>query len=168
MTDNIPTPTDQQPPVPSPPPADAQDTPPAADSDRQARLKAEAARRRTETRAIEAERDTLATRLETTQRTVIESILANDPDVAYLHRASDLFDIGGVKVADLLDDIGEVDRGKVQAAAETLKSERAYLFGTRPHNGPDLLTQVINSHMDPGKVKGDLGAGWQQALKGGN
>lgn len=88
---------------------------------------AEAAKYRTQLRATEAERDTLTARLETAHRTMVEGIASKS-----LAKPEALW-ASGTKLADLLDDDGNVDPEKVTAAISDAK-ERLGL--ERPAHGP--------------------------------
>lgn len=87
----------------------------------------EAAKYRTQLRAAEAERDTVSGRLETAHRTMVEGIASKS-----LAKPEALWK-AGVQLADLLDDDGNVDPEKVNAAVLTAKEE---LGLERPAYGP--------------------------------
>ena len=106
-------------------------TPPAADDgqqnppdgqQQQENPNAEAARYRTQLRAAEAERDTLAERLTSYQRRAAEAAIAD-----ILDEPGDLFDIGGVDLADYLDDNGDINHTGLQGAAAALVDQRPKL-----------------------------------------
>lgn len=81
----------------------------------------EAAKWRTRLRSTEAERDTLAqrvARLQTSEVHRLASARMADPDDLTVH---------GVQVVDLLDDDGEVDEAKVEAAVDALLTKRPRL-----------------------------------------
>ncbi len=82
----------------------------------------EAAKWRIRLRAVEAERDGLAARVAAFTRAEVERHAAPrlaDPD--------DLFSLGKVEVADLLDDEGEVDPEKVEQAVTDLLERKPRL-----------------------------------------
>ena len=90
------------------------------------------ARYRLQLRETEAERDTLAARVETMQRAEVERLAADviaKPDALW---ASD------TTLADLLDDDGQVDRDKVAAAAHAAKEKLGLEIGeaARKKRGP--------------------------------
>ncbi|WP_412148725.1 hypothetical protein [Curtobacterium flaccumfaciens] len=94
------------------------ETPPdASDTKRQRPASEEAKRFRTQLRSAEAERDTLAGRLETAHRTMVESIAAKS-----LAKPEALWK-AGTKLEDLLDDDGNVDADKVTEAAANAVEE---------------------------------------------
>ena len=108
-------------------------TPPAPDGDQQQQPdpdgqqqqenpNAEAARYRTQLRAAEAERDTLAERLTGYQRRAAEAAIAD-----ILDEPGDLFDIGGVDLADYLDDNGDINHTDLLGAATALVDQRPKL-----------------------------------------
>ncbi|WP_055474915.1 hypothetical protein [Gordonia sp. HS-NH1] len=109
-------------------------TPPAADDGQQQQPdpdgqqqqdgnpNAEAARYRTQLRAAEAERDALAERLTGYQRRAAEAAIAD-----ILDEPGDLFDIGGVDLADYLDDNGDINHTDLQGAAAALVDQRPKL-----------------------------------------
>ncbi|WP_309065351.1 hypothetical protein [Microbacterium sp.] len=145
------TPADEQ-----PDPAD--DTP---DDLRAARH--EAATRRKELRAVQAERDTLHGTVATLQRQLTEQLIANTDALPWMHRPADLFEIGGVDVADLTDDAGNIDPSKLADALTTLQGERPYLFGTRPVTGYPLFEAMSRQSMPQPPASTDPGAAWQKA-----
>lgn len=81
----------------------------------------EAARYRTQLRAAEAERDSLAERVRTYQRHEVAVSTLGILDVP-----DDLFEVGNVALDDLLTD-GEVDPAKVEQAAAALAEQRPRL-----------------------------------------
>lgn len=105
------------------PPAagDGQQNPPDGQQ-QQENPNAEAARYRTQLRAAEAERDTLAERLTSYQRRAAEAAIAD-----ILDEPGDLFDIGGVELADYLDDNGDINHTDLQGAAAALVDQRPKL-----------------------------------------
>ena len=68
----------------------------------------------------------LTERVSAMQRKEVERLAENRLAVP-----SDLFDVGGVLLADLLDDAGDVDQGKVTAAVGELLSTRPGLHFVR-------------------------------------
>ncbi len=80
---------------------------------------AEAARWRTRLRTTEAERDTIATRLEGFQRAEVER-LAGD----VLAQGGDLFAVGGIELEEVLTEDGTVDPAIVAMAVEQLVATR--------------------------------------------
>jgi hypothetical protein len=157
-----PTPEPQE----STPPADPGASPDdSSEPDGEARGgNAEAARRRAQLRQVEAERDEIAARLEVAHRQVVASMLQTDTNLPWLHNAADLFDIGGVAVADLLGEDGQINAERLTEALTTLNTERPYLFGQRPELQYSLY-ESLSREMAPAPVAGDLGAAWQAALK---
>ena len=101
----------------------------------------EAAKYRTRLRATEAERDTLAGRLEQAHRTMIEGIAGRS-----LAKPEALW-AAGTKLADLLDEDGNVDGEKV---AEAAKSAQEALGLERVRNGPIIPDQG----KEPERAKG--------------
>ncbi len=82
----------------------------------------EAAKYRTRLRAVEAERDALARRVEAMTRAEVERLVAErlvDPD--------DLFLIGQADLASLVGEDGAVDEVKVSEAVDALVKRRPYL-----------------------------------------
>ncbi|MCT1352233.1 hypothetical protein [Gordonia sp. p3-SID1431] len=107
----------------TPPPAhDTGQQAPADEQQQQENPNAEAARYRTQLRAAEAERDTLAERLTTYQRRAAESTIAD-----ILDEPGDLFEIGGVDLADYLDEDGNINSTDLQGAAAALVDQRPKL-----------------------------------------
>lgn len=104
----------QGPPDPAPDPTEAQEAQDAPESGN-----SEAARYRRRLRDAEAERDAHATRIEAFQRRDVARLAGET-----LAQPSDLFDVGGRDLADLLDDAGEVDADKVTMAAAALLESR--------------------------------------------
>lgn len=154
---------------------DATDTPDETDTDDDAddipadlrAARHEAATRRKELRTVEAERDALKGTVTALQRQVAEQLITATESLPYLHNPADLFDIGGVDVADLTDDAGGVDAGKLAAALTALQGERGYLFGPRPTPEYSLFEVMRNQTAIPaGHNPGnDSAAAWQNALK---
>ncbi|MFC7789732.1 hypothetical protein ACU045_12230 [Microbacterium sp. MAHUQ-60] len=124
----------------------------------------EAANRRKELRAVEAERDALSGTVAALQRQVAEQLINQNDDLPYMHRPADLFEIGGVNVADLADDVGGIEPGKLAAALTELQAERGYLFGPRPVTGYPLFEAMNRQMMPSPPAATDPGAAWQKAL----
>lgn len=82
----------------------------------------EAARYRRRLREAEAERDALREQVERLQRREVERVAGE-----HLSVGSDVFTVGGVDLADVLDDGGEVDAAKVAEIAERIAAERPRL-----------------------------------------
>lgn len=81
----------------------------------------EAAKWRVRLRAVEGERDALAARVARLQTSEVARLAS-----ARMADADDL-QVHGVQVVDLLDDEGEVDEAKVEAAVEDLLTKRPRL-----------------------------------------
>lgn len=117
----------------------------APDSERKLRKRAQAA---------EAERDQLRARVDALTKRQVEQLVGSR-----LHNASDLWI--STSVADLLDESGDVDPAKVEAAITELRAARPYL-------GPNAAAPA--SQVTFGAEKPDLeGAqppSWQQVLQG--
>lgn len=94
---------------------------------------AEAARYRTRLRATEGERDTLAQQVERMQRAEAERLAGER-----LAQPSDLFDVGGTALADLLTDDGDVDADRVTAAVQALLDARPGLHRDAKVTWPDM------------------------------
>lgn len=88
----------------------------------------EAAKYRRQLRQTEAERDALRARVQTWQQRHVEAIAAE-----HLAQPGDLLGLGGHQLADLLDEHGEVDPGKVRAATLALVAARPGLGTARFH-----------------------------------
>lgn len=87
----------------------------------------EAAKYRTRLRATEAERDGMSARLETAHKHIVETVAA-----AHLERPAALW-AAGTDLPELLDEDGNVDAAKVQAACKTATDT----LGLAPHRpGP--------------------------------
>ncbi len=113
----------------------------------------EAAKWRTRLRAAEAERGTLAqrvARLQTVEVHRLAGALA-DPD--------DLFVFGKVEVADLLDDKGEVDSGKVEQAVVDL-------LARKPRLAKDYEPDVEGLDGGARQSVSSSGASWGSLLAG--
>ena len=108
----------------------------------------EAAKYRLRLREAEAERDALAGRLEAAQRREAERLAAD------LSQPGDLWLLGGVTLADLLTDDGEVDPAKVQAATAAVLDARPGL--RRSKFPPVLLGRDPNPPLPAGPSWGDL------------
>lgn len=77
----------------------------------------EAAKYRRRLRETEAERDALTERVQSLQKSVVDSIVT-EGGMGGRMRSAEPFWAGGVDLADLLDEEGEVDRDKVLAACD--------------------------------------------------
>lgn len=86
----------------------------------------EAKKYRLRAQEAEAERDTLKTRLNAMLNIEATRIIEAAPQK--LHNPADLFEIGGVKLEDVLTEDGMIDQGKISAAIADLHKTRAYLF----------------------------------------
>ncbi|ANQ71719.1 hypothetical protein [Rhodococcus sp. 008] len=120
----------------------------------------EAARRRVQLREVEAERNALRTRIESLQSAEIARLAA--PGLA---QPLDLFDIGGMTVADLLTDEGDVDPDKVSDAVADLVTARPGL------SNPARVQAQQQRYMDFGQGAGNPGSGpraasWGKFLRG--
>lgn len=125
----------------------------------------EAATRRRELREAEAERDQARQMAGSLQRQLIDMMISTDETIPYMHRPADLFDVAGVDVADLVDESGSVDRGRLTTALEQLRADRSYLFGDRPQ--PDPLAALMSRQgWTPGGGQPDTSAAWAGALRG--
>lgn len=117
----------------------------APDSERKLRKRAQAA---------EAERDQLRARVDALTKRQVEQLVGTR-----LHKASDLWI--GTNVTDLLDDNGDVDVSKLDAAVTALRAEKPYL-------GPNAAAPT--AAVTFGAEKPDLGEAqppsWQQLLQG--
>lgn len=149
MTDTMPTmPTDTEPAIEDQPQPDPATEPAAEDSPDQER------KLRKRAQAAEAERDQLRARVDALTKRQVEQLVGGR-----LHKASDLWI--DTNVADLLDESGDVDPAKVDAAITELRAARPYL-------GPNAAAPA--SQVTFGAEKPDLeGAqppSWQQVLQG--
>lgn len=115
----------------------------------------EAARYRRRLRDTEGERDTLSGRLERMQRREVER-LATDR----LAVPADVLTYGGTDLADLLDDAGDVDPARVQAAVAATLEQRPGLARPVPRRMPDFGGGQRGEPIDTGTT-------WAEALKGG-
>lgn len=114
----------------------------------------EAAKYRTKLRETEAERDTLAGRLEMMQRAEVARLAGEK-----LAIGADILDIAGTPLAELLSDEGTVDPDKVTAATDALLESRPNLRRARftgtadggPRGGP-----LEPARPDPIKAAADL------------
>lgn len=102
----------------------AQEVPEADEAGKAGR---EAARYRTRLREAEAQRDTLAARVEAMQRAEVARLAG-----ARLSQGADVFDVGRVDLADLLDEDGAVDTTKVENAVADLLTGRPGLSQAAP------------------------------------
>lgn len=94
----------------------------------------EAARYRRRLRDTEAERDALTERVESLQRSVVEGIVTEGGMGGRMHTAEPFW-AGGVDLADLLDEGGNVDRDAVLAAVD----EIAARFGITRRPKPNTV-----------------------------
>lgn len=146
----------------------AADDPDTGDDDTPDDLRAarrEAANRRKELRTAEAALATATDTIGNLQRQLTEQIITNSDALPWMHRPADLFEIGGVDVADLTDDAGNIDPAQLATALTELQGERPYLFGLRPVSGYDLFTSMGRQNSTPAAPSTDPGAAWQKALK---
>lgn len=131
------------------------DEDPADKGDRQARRDANV---RAKLKDTEAERDALAGRVEAYQRAEVERIAGG-----VLEQAADLFEVGGIALADVLTEDGEIDETEVLALTAALADSRPGLAkgARRPARGghPDWGHSRSN-------VEGVGGTGptWGEAL----
>lgn len=117
--------------APAAPPAPKDDPDPDPDTAGDDRPAArEAARYRRRLREAEAERDTLAERVERMQRAEVERLAGTRLSVG-----ADIFTVGGAALAELLDEHGNVAPERVSAAADELVSARP---GLAPSRWPDM------------------------------
>lgn len=159
------------------PPADL---PPAADGPKDRRLTAENARRRTDLAAAQVEIQTLKATLADREAAAAATVEAGHRD-AILERLcaaapppngpgpmidpADLLDLVGVQVADMLDDAGDVDPDKVDAALAAAAAARPYLFVQ--HGRVDPITAAMSGHQTSNAPTGnDLHAALNQAAGG--
>ena len=107
------------------------------------KLHQEAARYRHRAKEAEANRDALAQRVEQLQSREVERLASK-----HLSAPADLLTLGGVTVADLLNDDGDVDPDKVSAVA-------AEVLGSRPGLKPNApaFDPTQGSGGNPGKLK---------------
>lgn len=137
------------------PAAEPEGTEPAEQAEPEGRGgNAEAARYRTQLRAAEAERDTLAARVDALHRSAVERLVADR-----LAAPADLFDVGQADLADLLDDDGNLD-------AAAVDQHVADLLATRP----GLARDAGPRRLDLGQgVRGSTpgGASWSDLLRAG-
>lgn len=87
----------------------------------------EAARYRVRAREAEAERDRLRGVVERFQRVEVERVVGDR-----LVNPTDLFEIAGATIADLLDEAGTVDPDAVTARVDELITARPYLAPSKP------------------------------------
>ena len=109
-----------------------QEQPGDTGGDDAARARREAKNLRDRLRATEGERDGIASRLETMQRAEVARLAADS-----LARGGDLLEIGGLALADLLGEHGDVDPTRVSAAVERLTTDRGYLRRRRFQGSAD-------------------------------
>lgn len=128
---------------------DTQDTP---EDHGGANANAEAAKWRTKLRETETALAETTAQLEAARRVLVERYVEGKLDVP-----RDLFEYGGVAVADLLTDDGQIDTSKIDAAIETLLEQRPRLAAPtaqRPNWGQSA------THKRP-----DHSTTWAQALR---
>lgn len=134
------------------PDADADEDDPKGD--RQARRDENV---RAKLKDTEAAREALAAKVETYQRREVERIAGG-----VLAQAADLFEVGGVKLDDLLTEDGEVDETEVLALAAALADSRPGLQkGARP---PARGGHPDWGHSRTGTEIGGTGPTWGEAL----
>jgi len=114
----------------------------------------EAAGYRVKLRAAEAERDTLAGRVQSLQRAEAERLAADT-----LAAPADLWAVGAVDLAGLLTDAGDLDPEAVKAAAAALLAARPGLARPVPRRLPNLGQGVREST--------PAGSDWSDLLRGG-
>jgi hypothetical protein len=110
--------------APDAPEAPAEETPAVEETNDVAALRREAAGHRVKAREAVEQRDALAARVETYLRREVERLAAE-----HLAQGEDVF--LSVELADLLDEDGEVDAAKVDAAAAKIVSTRPGLAAER-------------------------------------
>lgn len=116
---------------------------------------AEAARYRRQLRETETERDGLRGTLERLQRAEVHRLAADQ-----LAQPDDVFDVGRVELADLLDDDGNVDEDLLATAIHGLVTDRPGLARTaRRQKGP-----VVFGHSG-GSPAGGGGSDWQSLIQ---
>lgn len=120
---------------------------------------AEAAKYRRRLRETEAERDALTSRLEAMQYAEALRLAAD------LAEPGDLFTIGGVTVADLLDEAGDIDTGKVAEAVTALLEKRPGLHKDARRPVQQLYPNFGQSAQGY-RGGGGSGVSWQDALRG--
>lgn len=119
---------------------------------------AESAKWRKNLRVVEAERDTLLTRIEAFQRADILRIAGEQLAVA-----DDLFTVGGTQLVDLLDDDGNVDSEKLNGAIAELLDTRGGLSIRAKTPPRDAISgswgygQSVPRHASP--------SGWAEVFK---
>lgn len=121
----------------TPEPTDSSDPQESADETAGKSPNAEAAKWRTKLRAAEVERDQLAATVETLQRAEVARLAG-----AILAQGSDLLELGGHELADLLTEDSTVDAERVAELAKELQLARP---GLSKHG-------IGNSHMNFGQV----------------
>ncbi len=115
-------------------PHEPEDTEPEEEPEDDAKGGKEAARYRRRLRETEAERDALTERVESLQRSVVDSIVTEGGKGGRMH-STEPFWAGGVDLADLLDEGGDVDRAKVLAAVDDV----AVRFGITRRPKPNTV-----------------------------
>jgi len=92
-----------------------------------AKVRREAASYRVKLREAEGERDRLAGVVESMQRAEAERLVTDAVEAGYRHLAegSDLWR-GGVELSELLDEDGQLDRGKLKAAGARIGAEHPH------------------------------------------
>jgi hypothetical protein len=120
----------------------------------------EAAKYRRQLRDAEEERDALASRVESHQRREVEQL------AGALAQPGDLFTLGDVTVADLLDENGEID-------AETVAAKVAELLESRPGLAANARIPAAPTYPNYGQGaspfngRGTASHSWHAALKRG-
>lgn len=115
-------------------PQQPEDTEPEEEPEGDTKGGKEAAKYRRRLRETEAERDALTERVESLQRSVVDGIVTEGGMGGRMHSAEPFW-AGGVDLADLLDEGGDVDRGKVLAAADDI----AVRFGITRRPKPNTV-----------------------------
>lgn len=117
----------------------------------------EAKKYRLRAQQAEAERDTLQTRLNAMLN--VEATRVIESAAQKLHNPADLFEIGGVKLEDVLAEDGMIDQGKIGAAIADLHKTRAYLFKETGGGNSALLRAAGDRDRMPSAPS------WKNALK---
>lgn len=158
MTDETTTTEDNQPEEVAPqtePEADP-DTPEVRNSDHDPEPQSKReARYRTQLRETEAERDQFAAKVEALQRAEVERLAAN-----VIRQPSALW-AADVELADLIDDDGLIDPGKVDAAVRTAQQALGLELGgdERKKHGPVVPREGT------GRTRSSAGNQWEDAFK---
>ena len=139
-------PTEPQEPVQEPANSTPEEEPDEAD-DNTSKAGKEAAKYRVRLRETEAERDTLTAKVEQLQRGMIESLAANEGRLS----SPEIIWASGTEIADLLDDDGNIDTGKVNDAVEATVGK--YGIPRRPRPNPAQREQSTS----PPKITGTQG-----------